>query len=186
MKDVTIRSIEESDYEVLYQLKYGDEQPEWKKWDAPYFPLKPKTFKEFCHEMAEKRKEKVPMEKGIEVDGELIGTVSYYWEHKPSNWLEVGIVIYNRQYWNGGCGTKALLQWIDELFTDMPLVRVGLTTWSGNVRMMKCAEKLGMKLEGRLRKCRKYNGKYYDSIRMGILREEWEAIHGILKTYQLD
>lgn len=35
-------------------------------------------------------------------------------------------------------------------------------------------EKLGMTLEARLRKCRYYNGEYYDSIRMGLLREEWE------------
>jgi RimJ/RimL family protein N-acetyltransferase len=58
----------------------------------------------------------------------------------------------------------------------MPLVRIGLTTWSGNQRMIRCAEKLGMKLEGRLRKCRFYNGEYYDSIRMGVLREEWENL----------
>jgi RimJ/RimL family protein N-acetyltransferase len=49
-----------------------------------------------------------------------------------------------------------------------------LTTWSGNPRMIRCAEKLGMRLEGRMRKCRYYNGEYYDSIRMGILREEWD------------
>ena len=32
-----------------------------------------------------------------------------------------------------------------------------------------------MKMEARIRKVRFYNGEYYDSIRMGILREEWEA-----------
>ncbi|GMK48630.1 hypothetical protein PghCCS26_57600 [Paenibacillus glycanilyticus] len=57
----------------------------------------------------------------------------------------------------------------------MPLVRVGLTTWSGNNRMIRCAEKLGMTMEARIRKVRLYNGEYYDSIRMGILREEWEG-----------
>lgn len=111
----------------------------------------------------------------IEVNEVIIGTVSYYWEHKPSNWLEVGIVIYDPKYWNGGFGTDALSLWIDYLFQELPLVRVGLTTWSGNKRMMKSAEKLGMKLEGQLRKCRLYKGVYYDSIRMGVLREEWFA-----------
>ncbi|PNB76800.1 GNAT family N-acetyltransferase, partial [Pseudomonas sp. FW305-BF6] len=70
--------------------------------------------------------------------------------------------------------TRALRIWINHLFDTMPLVRVGYTTWSGNHRMMKVGEKLGMTLEARLRKCRYYDGKYYDSIRMGILREEWE------------
>jgi len=42
---------------------------------------------------------------------------------------------------------------------------------------MKVAEKIGMSLEGRMRKCRYYNGTYYDSIRMGMIREEWEALY---------
>ncbi|GMA51542.1 hypothetical protein GCM10025857_28990 [Alicyclobacillus contaminans] len=41
----------------------------------------------------------------------VIGTVSYYWEHRESLWLEVGIVIYTPSYWNGGYGTEALALW---------------------------------------------------------------------------
>ena len=71
-------------------------------------------------------------------------------------------------------GTKALRLWTNHLFNTLPLVRVGFTTWSGNERMICLGEKLGMTMEARLRKCRYYNGRYYDSIRMGLLREEWE------------
>lgn len=42
--------------------------------------------------------------------------------------------------------------------------------------MIKAGEKLGMKMEARIRKCRLYNGQYYDSIKMGLLREEWELL----------
>ncbi|MMZ64390.1 putative ribosomal N-acetyltransferase YdaF [compost metagenome] len=108
------------------------------------------------------------------MEGKVIGSVSYYWEHKPSLWLEMGIGIFDSQYWSGGYGTRALRLWITHLFNTLPLVRVGFTTWSGNHRMMKVGEKLDMTLEARLRKCRYYNGEYYDSIRMGLLREEWE------------
>lgn len=31
----------------------------------------------------------------VEINGELIGMVSYYWEHEPSKWLEMGIVLYD-------------------------------------------------------------------------------------------
>jgi RimJ/RimL family protein N-acetyltransferase len=113
---------------------------------------------------------------GLFVNGKLIGIVSYYWEHQASNWLEAGIAIYNYDYRDGGYGTTFFKAWIDHLFKSLPLVRVGFTTWSGNQRMIRLGEKLGMKLEGRLRKCRLVNGKYYDSIRMGILREEWEHL----------
>lgn len=38
---------------------------------------------------------------------------------------------------------------------------------------MKVAEKIGMRLEGRIRQVRVVDDVRYDSIRMGVLREEW-------------
>ena len=171
---LVIRPIREEDLYSLWELVYKEESPEWKKWDAPYFEHKSRPYDVFL----EKKDLYIDQEHywGIEVNGELIGTVSYYWEHEPSNWLEMGIGIYNPKYWNGGYGTRALTMWIDHLFETMPLVRVGYTTWSGNHRMIKVGEKLGMQMEARLRKCRFYNNEYYDSIRMGLLREEWESM----------
>ncbi|SFJ90046.1 Protein N-acetyltransferase, RimJ/RimL family [Halobacillus dabanensis] len=174
---VTLRTIEEEDIPTLYHLIYNGENPEWKKWDAPYYPLEPHTLDSYrSHELARKdRLESLEPDSRliIEVDGQIIGTVTYYWEHKASLWLEVGIGIYDPDYWNGGYGSDAMSIWIDHLFRSLPLVRVGLTTWSRNERMMRVGKKMGMKIEGRLRKCRIFEGAYYDSIRMGILREEW-------------
>ena len=170
---ILLRPFYESDLYPLWEMSMKEENPEWKKWDAPYFPYSSKTFEEFL----KSKDYYLDSEKvlGIAVDEELIGMVSYYWEHEPSLWLEMGIVIYKPQYWSGGYGTEALTQWINRLFNKMPLVRVGYTTWSGNDRMIRVGEKLGMTMEARIRKVRYYNGMYYDSIRMGILREEWET-----------
>jgi RimJ/RimL family protein N-acetyltransferase len=49
-----------------------------------------------------------------------------------------------------------------------------MSTWSGNVRMIKVAERLGMKEEARIRQARMVDGKYFDAIKMGILRREWD------------
>ncbi|WP_269136036.1 GNAT family N-acetyltransferase [Sporosarcina cyprini] len=170
---ITIRPIKEDDLHRLWEMSFKDKDPEWKQWDAPYYPHEPIPYEKFLE-----RKDKIVAQDdfwGIEAEGKLIGMVSYYWEHKPSLWLEIGVVIYEPAYWSGGYGTKALTMWIEHLFTTMPLVRVGLTTWSGNERMIRVAEKLGMTMEARIRKVRYWNGVYYDSIRMGMLREEWEA-----------
>jgi RimJ/RimL family protein N-acetyltransferase len=171
--NLIVRPIFDEDLSKLWELIYKEESPEWKKWDAPYFEHKHVPYEEFLS-----KKESIVNQDNrwiIEVNGEVIGTVSYYWEHKPSNWLEMGIAIYNPKFWSGGYGTKALRLWINHLFITLPLVRVGFTTWSGNERMIRLGEKLGMTMEARLRKCRFYKGKYYDSIRMGLLREEWES-----------
>lgn len=170
---VRLRPFYEDDLYTLWEMSMKEESPEWKKWDAPYFPHTPIMFEEFL-----KNKERYLQAEdvlAIEVNEELIGMVTYYWEHEPSLWLEMGIVIYKPQYWSGGYGTEALTQWINRLFKKMPLVRVGYTTWSGNERMVRVGEKLGMTMEACIRKVRYYNGQYYDSIRMGILREEWET-----------
>jgi RimJ/RimL family protein N-acetyltransferase len=170
--ELRIRPIIEGDLPRLWELIYKEKEPEWKQWDAPYFNHKQIPFDEFMwnkdHYVNHDQRW------AIEVAGELVGTVSYYWEHEPSRWLEMGIGIYNPKFWSGGYGTRAFILWINHLFNTLPLVRVGYTTWSGNERMIKIGEKLGMKMEGRMRKCRYYNGEFYDSIRMGILREEWE------------
>lgn len=61
--------------------------------------------------------------------------------------------------------------WIDHLFDDVTdLPHIGFTTWSGNKRMMQ----LGMKLEGQIRQVRFWQGEYYDSVKYGVLRSEWE------------
>lgn len=170
---VHLRPFYEDDLCTLWAMSAKEENPEWKKWDAPYYPYKPQTLEKFLSNKDRYlRKEHIY---AIEINEELVGMVSYYWEHEPSLWLEMGIVIFKPEYWSGGYGTEAIRQWMNHLFKTMPLVRVGFTTWSGNDRMICVGEKLGMSMEARIRKVRYYEGKYYDSIRMGILREEWEA-----------
>lgn len=64
-------------------------------------------------------------------------------------------------------GTKALKLWIDYIFNHINnLEHIGLTTWSGNHRMMRVAEKIGMTKEAQIRKVRFHNNVYYDSVSM--------------------
>jgi RimJ/RimL family protein N-acetyltransferase len=173
-QELSIRPIRKEDLKRLWELVYKDEAPEWKKWDAPYFPHKSVPFKQFMGKTAPKW---IGNENHwvITVNEEVCGMVSYYFEDDQAKWLEMGIVLYESDNWSKGLGTRTLKLWIQHIFTTLPLVRVGLTTWSGNKRMIRVAEKLGMQMEARIRKVRYYEGHYYDSIRMGILREEWEA-----------
>ncbi|WP_417799769.1 GNAT family N-acetyltransferase [Tenacibaculum sp.] len=106
---------------------------------------------------------------------EMIGEVSWYWKSKETNWLEIGIVIFNDKFWNKGIGYIALKQWINEVFRIKDnIVRLGITTWSGNTSMIKLAQKLKMKEEARYRKARIVKEVYFDSVSFGILRDEWE------------
>lgn len=114
---------------------------------------------------------------------EIIGQVNWYWESQETFWMEIGIAIFNENYWGHGIGYEALKIWIDEVFKENPqIIRIGLSTWSGNERMMKLSEKLGLKKEAVYRKARIVNNEYYDSVSYGILKEEWRMYNTLKKA----
>ncbi|MGE7624562.1 GNAT family N-acetyltransferase [Viridibacillus sp. NPDC096237] len=169
-QELVIRPIENEDLPRLWALIFKDENPEWKLWDTPYYPHKTMAYEDFLN-MNFKFVQNDAFW-AIEVNEVVVGIVSYYWEHEPSNWLEIGIVFHEAPNWAKGLGTRALTLWINHLLNTLPIVRIGFSTWSGNKRMIRVGEKLGMQMEACIRKARYYNGEYYDSIRMGMLREE--------------
>lgn len=123
----------------------------------------------------------------------LLGFVSSYWQSQETNWLCIGIVLYDDSTWGKGQGREAFTLWIDYLFEHRPeLARLDLRTWSGNASMMALAEKLGFQREATFRKARIVDGKYFDGLGYGILREEWEnrenaeepVIGGIYEHYK--
>jgi RimJ/RimL family protein N-acetyltransferase len=111
------------------------------------------------------------------VDRAHIGWVVFYFNVGLTTMPEIGINIVEDTYWNGGLGTEATLLWIDYLFQSRDFHRIGFSTWSGNLRMIAVGRKLGFVEEARIRRGCKVKGKYYDRIKMGILREDWQRLH---------
>ncbi|NGP45527.1 GNAT family N-acetyltransferase [Bacillaceae bacterium SIJ1] len=165
------------DMNELYFWKYEEQEQAAKKWNGPYIPEEKMSKDEYRKQWKREILPSIPASLVIKVDGKAIGNVGSYWIDQNTNWLETGVVIYEHTLWNGGYGFEAYKMWIDFLFSATGIHRLGMSTWSGNVRMMKVAEKIGMKEEARIRKARTVDGEYFDAIKMGILREEWQEKH---------
>ncbi|WP_280771770.1 GNAT family N-acetyltransferase [Salipaludibacillus daqingensis] len=174
---VVLKEATEDDIDELYFWKYEEEEQEAKKWNGPYIFEKKITREEYHKQWDEEIFSCIPASLVLKGDGKVIGYVGSYWVDMNTNWIETGIVIYDNNFWNGGYGSEAYKRWIDYLFTETDLHRIGMSTWSGNKRMMKVAKRLGMKEEARIRKARIINGEYFDAIKMGMLREEWEELN---------
>jgi RimJ/RimL family protein N-acetyltransferase len=58
-------------------------------------------------------------------------------------------------------------------FMELNLHRVSLNVFEYNPRAVRSYEKAGFHVEGRQRQALLRNGKRWDAIEMGILREEW-------------
>jgi len=174
---VKLRKLEYSDLEDYMYWKLPKHS--YHSFNGPYFKKDSKNEieKKIQFLKSEFLKEKSVLEhvKMITNDkNEIIGEVSWYWKSEETNWLEIGIVIFNEAYWSKGIGYLALKLWIDEVFyLKKDIVRIGISTWSGNYGMIKLAKKLGMKEEARYRQARIINNEYFDSISYGMLKEEW-------------
>jgi len=175
-KKVVLKEAEEAEIDELYFWKFEEKEQAAKKWNGPYIPEEKISNEEYRKQWLQEISPGIPESLVIKANNKAIGNVGSYWVDKNTNWLETGIVIYDKEFWNGGYGSEAYKRWIDFLFTSTDLHRLGMSTWSGNHRMMKVADRIGMKEEARIRKARTVDGQYYDAIKMGILREEWEEI----------
>jgi RimJ/RimL family protein N-acetyltransferase len=104
----------------------------------------------------------------------LVGLDGILWNHGTA-W--VGIGIGERQYWGKGYGTDAMRTILRYGFDELNLHRVSLNVFEYNPRAIRSYEKTGFVIEGQMRHCLRRDGRRWDLIYMGILREDWERNH---------
>jgi RimJ/RimL family protein N-acetyltransferase len=156
---------------------------EWRLYDAPWenedVPRTAEEEEAFRERFLEKcrRELSVPRRRATiaRLEGEPLGWVNRYGD-KDLPAYRVGIDICEDVYLNQGIGTEALGLWVDYLFSNSDVHRIGLDTWSFNGRMMRVAEKVGFVLEGAERELMLWQGQRLDLVHFGMLREEWKAV----------
>jgi len=87
-----------------------------------------------------------------------------------------GIAIGDKEYWDHGYGTDATLTLLRFAFDEMNLRRVMLHVDERNLRAIACYRKCGFVEEGRLRADRYAEGRYWDTVVMAVLDEEFRAL----------
>ena len=109
-------------------------------------------------------------------DDRLIGGAGLVpiWTHGDA-WLY--IVLGDREYWGKGYGTDTMRLIAQYGFVELNLRRITLGLHAYNERALKTYEKVGFKMEGRMRGEGLRDGVRFDSLWMGILREEWMGMN---------
>ena len=99
-----------------------------------------------------------------------IGLDGIRWTHGD---CFVGIGLGEREFWGKGYGTDAMKIILRYAFTELNLERVTLDVFEYNQRGVHSYEKAGFILEGRQRGQILREGRRWDVIYMGILRQDW-------------
>ena len=87
----------------------------------------------------------------------------------------LGIFIGDKEYQNKGYGTEAIRLILEYGFKYLNLHSIKLYVFSFNKRAQRCYEKCGFKEVGKSREDVFINGKWYDTIIMDILENEFEG-----------
>ncbi len=106
---------------------------------------------------------------------EIIGTIGLLNINHLQRTAVLGIFIGDKTSRNKGYGTEAIKLLLDYGFNYLNLNNIKLDLMEFNERALACYKKCGFKEYGRRRKCNFINGKYYDTIEMDILRDEFEG-----------
>lgn len=187
LRDMEVRDIDDD-------IRWNTVETRWLDWDAPWEkdgPFDPEKYRQKQLEQLSK-----PLAAAhrwsfeIETaDGAHIGSVNAYcidrefrWqeyapkteEDRRAAWWAVGIDINDPDYWSGGWGTQALTAFVRYLL-DEGYAHIYTQTWSGNLRMVGLAEKLGFRECCRKAGIREVRGGIYDGLTFRLDRTAFET-----------
>ena len=110
--------------------------------------------------------------------GAHIGNINFHEMSAEQRKARLGVVIGDKAYWSKGYGTDAMRTFLRFAFDEPNLHRVDLTVDADNARAIACYRKCGFVEEVRMRQARFVRGSHEDSLVMGVLREDFYALHG--------
>jgi len=110
----------------------------------------------------------------LKSDNLLIGNCGVRMDKSDSVEADIGYEL-DPKHWNQGYATEATHAIVDFGFSHFGVHRIWADCVAENISSAHVLEKLGMKLEGRLREKEYYKGKWWDTLMYGILADEWKA-----------
>lgn len=175
-KSITLKSFTE--LEIEDEVRWMTVETQWMREDTPWEEpesIDPVDLRKQMQEiMTNDYQSFVQSRSEIFVKEKHIGfvtiypltTADYYFEHQDTEQkyeYAVGVEICEPAFWGCGYGTEALTAWV-HFWENQGIKVLYLETWSGNNRMIKCAEKCGFSLLGQKTQTHVVENEYVHSL----------------------
>ncbi len=179
-ENIVLRDMKESDIEDY--VRWFTTETEWMDWDAPWYTEKSdddtqrKRWTKYYESLRKMPEDAVRWKFEIELEGRHIGWVSSYLTDENDEWVgtkqvkegqkvhrAIGIDLCESNIWGKHAGTHALRAFI-RYYAEHGCKEIYTQTWSGNVRMIRAAEKLGFREYSRVKDECEVRGEKYDGL----------------------
>ena len=184
-ENIILRDMIETDIEDY--VRWFTAEREWGKWDAPWEKedtdeeTERKEWTKYYESVKNRPDDAYRWKFEILWNGKHIGWVCSYCIDENYEWVgkaeegqivhrAVGIDICESDSWGNGIGTNALRAFMDYCL-DSGACELYTQTWSGNVRMLRCADKLGFTECNRCIGEREVNGRKYDGLTLKFKKQ---------------
>ena len=112
----------------------------------------------------------------LQATGQVIGNVGIRMRSTGTHQADIGYELDPTQ-WGFGYASEAARAIVRFGFEELRLHRISAHCLAENIGSARVLEKLGMKLEGRMRDSEHFKGRYWDTLHFAILDHEWQAHH---------
>ena len=128
----------------------------------------------FLDQQAERPRRKFQFTITFPDDGQVIGNCGI--RRKPeSDWeADIGYELAP-EYWGRGYATEAALAIINFGFRELKLHRISSWCIADNAASVRVLERVGLRVEGRLRENEYFKGRWWDTLLYGLLEGEWSS-----------
>ena len=128
--------------------------------------------KMFIDQQAETPRREFQLAIALADDNLVIGNCGI--RRKPDNdWdADIGYELAP-ELWGQGYATEAALAMVRFGFQELELHRISAWCIAENTASARVLEKVGLRLEGRLREKRYFKGRWWDTLLYGLLKSEW-------------
>lgn len=146
--------------------------PEVTRYLLAHRPLMLLAEEAFLRKMSESERD---MALGIVVrePEQFIGVTGFHQFDARNRHVQFGIILGEKSAWGKGYGTEATRLMVRYAFDTLNQNRVWLHVYEYNERAVRMYQKVGFRMEGRLRQDTFRDGRYWDTFVMAVLREEW-------------
>lgn len=171
LEKIYLRSLRRDDLGEEY-LSWLNE-PEVSRWiESGLFPTTPDDLVRFYESVTRDPNQVVfaicDSETDVHIGNVKLGPIS--WVHRRAT---LGILIGNKAFWGRGLGAEATRAAVEYAFDRLDLRRVDLGVYADHAAAIRSYEKVGFKIEGRLREDMYRDGTYRDRLWMGLLKSEY-------------
>ena len=111
-------------------------------------------------------------------DGRLIGSCGIRKQSPASRVADIGYEL-DPAFWGRGYATEAAREMVSLGFGELGVHRVWSWIIAENRRSARVLERLGLRVEGRLRDHEWFKGRWWDHELYGLLAQEWEGASGV-------